>query len=77
MLAALFLDTPAAHGDPVVPILLALVFFTLGAVIGVIDDGLFSATVILVMITTFLAPVLLRFSLGPEPFSPTQSARRA
>jgi Na+:H+ antiporter len=41
-----------------------LIFAGIGKGIGVIDDGLFSAIVILVMVTTLLAPILLRFSLG-------------
>lgn len=41
-----------------------LIFAGIGKGIGVIDDGLFSAIVILVMITTLLAPILLRFTLG-------------
>jgi hypothetical protein len=49
----------------------------IGKGIGVIDDGLFSAIVILVTITTFLAPVLLRLSLGPGSFSSPHSVRRA
>ena len=54
-----------------------LIFASIGRGIGVIDDSLFSAIVILVMVTTFLAPVLLRFSLGPGSFSSPHSARRA
>jgi len=34
MFAVLFLESSSGHSDPVVPILLALVFLTLGAVIG-------------------------------------------
>ena len=41
-----------------------LIFAGIGRGIGVIDEGLFSATVLLVMITTLLAPILLRFTLG-------------
>jgi len=128
MLAALF-QTGTSHADPVVPILLALVFVTLGAVIGgrlmtslrqptvlgefsgfgcpshmnrwavgigmmprgevglifagigkgigVIDDGLFSAVVILVMVTTLLAPIFLRLTVGSRPAGTQQSAGRA
>jgi len=54
-----------------------LIFAGIGKGIGVIDAGLFSAIVIFVMVTTFLAPVLLRFSLGPGSFSSPHSARRA
>lgn len=46
-----------------------LIFAGIGKSLGVIDDGLFSAVVILVMITTLLAPVLLRWSLGENPAS--------
>lgn len=41
-----------------------LIFAGIGRGIGVVDDGLFSAVVILVMITTLLAPVLLRATLA-------------
>jgi Kef-type K+ transport system membrane component KefB len=41
-----------------------LIFAGIGKGIGVIDDGLFSAIVILVMITTLLAPIFLRMTLG-------------
>jgi Na+:H+ antiporter len=44
-----------------------LIFAGIGKGIGVIDDGLFSAIVILVMVTTLLAPILLRFTLGSNP----------
>jgi Na+:H+ antiporter len=44
-----------------------LIFAGVGKGIGVIDDGLFSAVVLLVMLTTVLAPVLLRASLGAGP----------
>jgi Kef-type K+ transport system membrane component KefB len=46
-----------------------LIFAGIGKSIGVIDDGLFSAIVILVMITTLLAPIFLRFALGPNQSS--------
>ena len=55
---------------------LGLIFAGVGKGIAVIDDGLFSAIVILVMITTFLPPILLRFSLGrASPSSHHQTAR--
>jgi Kef-type K+ transport system membrane component KefB len=41
-----------------------LIFAGIGKSIRVIDDGLFSAIVLLVMITTLLAPILLRITLG-------------
>jgi len=44
-----------------------LIFAGIGKGIGVVDDGLFSATVLLVMITTILAPILLRFTMGVNP----------
>ncbi|HUL16333.1 MAG TPA: cation:proton antiporter [Terriglobales bacterium] len=44
-----------------------LIFAGIGRGIGVVDDGLFSAVVILVMITTLLAPVMLRVTLGSQP----------
>jgi len=44
-----------------------LIFAGIGRGIGVVDEGLFSAIVLLVMITTVLAPVLLRATLGPGP----------
>jgi Kef-type K+ transport system membrane component KefB len=40
-----------------------LIFAGIGKSIGVVDDGLFSAVVILVMITTLLAPPALRWTL--------------
>jgi Kef-type K+ transport system membrane component KefB len=44
-----------------------LIFAGIGRGIGVVDEGLFSAIVLLVMITTFLAPILLRATLGAPP----------
>ena len=44
-----------------------LIFAGIGRGIGVVDEGLFSATVLLVMLTTILAPVLLRMTLGSAP----------
>jgi len=41
-----------------------LIFAGIGKGIGVIDDGLFSAMVILVMITTLVTPIFLRLTLG-------------
>lgn len=43
-----------------------LIFAGIGKGIGVVDDGLFSAVVILVMITTLLSPILLRATLGEK-----------
>jgi Na+:H+ antiporter len=50
-----------------------LIFAGIGRGIGVVDDGLFSAVVILVMITTLLAPVMLRVTLGTNPAVSAQS----
>ncbi len=41
-----------------------LIFAGIGRGIGVVDEGLFSAIVLLVMVTTVLAPILLRATLG-------------
>jgi Kef-type K+ transport system membrane component KefB len=44
-----------------------LIFASIGKAIGVVNEGLFSAVVLLVMLTTVLAPVLLRATLGANP----------
>ena len=44
-----------------------LIFAGIGKGIGVVDEGLFSAVVLLVMVTTVLAPVLLRATMGGGP----------
>ena len=44
-----------------------LIFAGIGKGIGVVDEGLFSAVVLLVMVTTVLAPILLRATLGINP----------
>jgi len=54
-----------------------LIFAGIGKGIGVLGDGLFSAIVILVMVTTCLAPALLRLSLGPATLTSAHPARRA
>jgi Kef-type K+ transport system membrane component KefB len=41
-----------------------LIFAGIGKGIGVVDEGLFSAVVLLVMVTTVLAPILLRATMG-------------
>jgi Kef-type K+ transport system membrane component KefB len=48
-----------------------LIFAGIGRGIGVVDEGLFSAVVLLVMVTTVLAPILLRATLGPNPNATT------
>jgi len=50
-----------------------LIFAGIGRGIGVVDEGLFSAIVLLVMITTVLAPILLRATLGVNPTPAAQS----
>jgi Kef-type K+ transport system membrane component KefB len=49
-----------------------LIFAGIGKATGVVDEGLFSAIVLLVMLTTVLAPVLLRATLGVSA-RPSQS----
>jgi Kef-type K+ transport system membrane component KefB len=44
-----------------------LIFAGIGRGIGVVEEGLFSAIVLLVMVTTVLAPILLRATLGSSP----------
>jgi len=44
-----------------------LIFAGIGKSIGVVDEGLFSAVVLLVMVTTVLAPVMLRATMGGNP----------
>lgn len=41
-----------------------LIFATVGKGLGVIDDALFSAVVIMVIVTTTMTPVALKWSLG-------------
>ncbi|MGB8476136.1 MAG: cation:proton antiporter [Candidatus Acidiferrum sp.] len=48
-----------------------LVFAGVGRELGVIGDGLFSAVVIMVMVTTLLTAPLLRLSLGTGEVTPT------
>ncbi len=51
-----------------------LIFAGIGKGIGVVDEGLFSAVVLLVMVTTVLAPILLRATMGSGPVSPAPAA---
>ena len=44
-----------------------LIFAGIGKAIGVVDEGLFSAVVLLVMLTTVLAPIALRITMGVNP----------
>jgi Kef-type K+ transport system membrane component KefB len=50
-----------------------LIFAGIGKGIGVVDEGLFSAVVLLVMVTTVLAPILLRATMG-ESTNPIPAA---
>jgi Kef-type K+ transport system membrane component KefB len=44
-----------------------LVFAAIGKSLGVVDDAVFSAIVLMVVITTLLAPPLLKHSLQHAP----------
>jgi Kef-type K+ transport system membrane component KefB len=44
-----------------------LIFAAIGKSLGVIDDALFSAIVLMVILTTLLAPPLLKYSLQRNP----------
>jgi Kef-type K+ transport system membrane component KefB len=44
-----------------------LIFAGIGKGIGVVNQGLFSAVVLLVMVTTVLAPIMLRATMGSDP----------
>jgi Kef-type K+ transport system membrane component KefB len=44
-----------------------LIFAGIGKGIGVVDEGLFSAVVLLVMVTTVLAPIMLRATMVSSP----------
>jgi Kef-type K+ transport system membrane component KefB len=51
-----------------------LIFASIGKSLGVVDDALFSSVVIMVMVTTLLAPPLLKLSLGkPDAPAPNKS----
>ena len=54
-----------------------LIFAGIGKGIGVVDDGLFSAVVLLVMITTVLAPILLRYTMDVNPAGSPESSLAA
>jgi len=51
-----------------------LIFAGIGKGIGVVGDGLFSAVVLLVMVTTILAPIALRLTLGAKATPPAPTA---
>ena len=44
-----------------------LIFASIGKSLGVITDALFSAVVLMVLITTLMAPPLLKLTLAPGP----------
>jgi Kef-type K+ transport system membrane component KefB len=44
-----------------------LIFAQMGLASGVFDSGLFGAVTLMVMVTTLLAPPLLKLLLGPSP----------
>jgi Kef-type K+ transport system membrane component KefB len=50
-----------------------LIFAGIGKGIGVVNEGLFSAVVLLVMLTTVLAPIMLRITMGANPNAMAQS----
>ena len=54
-----------------------LIFAGIGKGIGVVDAGLFSAVVLLVMITTVLAPILLRYTMDVNPAGSPESSLAA
>jgi len=41
-----------------------LIFASVGKSVGVIDDAVFSAVVMMVIVTTLLAPLMLKWSLA-------------
>ena len=49
-----------------------LIFASMGLASGVFDGPLFSSAALMVMATTFLAPIALRFLLSPRPTPPTE-----
>lgn len=62
------------HGDPIASVIpgvtgilffavIGLVFAAIGRSLGVIDDAIFSAIVLMVIITTLMAPPLLKIAL--------------
>lgn len=54
-----------------------LIFAGIGRGIGVVDEGLFSAVVLLVMVTTVLAPILLRATMGSRAVAGTPASSPA
>jgi Kef-type K+ transport system membrane component KefB len=50
-----------------------LIFAQMGLTTGVLTSGLFSALTLMVMVTTFMAPPLLKVLFPPRPGAPHQS----
>jgi Kef-type K+ transport system membrane component KefB len=51
-----------------------LIFAQMGLSSGVFDARLFSAATLMVMVTTFMAPPLLKLLFPPRPLQPKSSA---
>jgi Kef-type K+ transport system membrane component KefB len=49
-----------------------LVFAAIGRTLGVIDDGIFSAIVLMVVVTTLIAPPLLKIAISRTPAEPVE-----
>jgi Na+:H+ antiporter len=54
----------------------ALVMITAGQAAGLVDDQLFSAAIVMTLLTTLMTPLLLRLSLGPGARSEADSEPR-
>ena len=53
-----------------------LIFAGIGKGLGVVNDGVFAAIVIMVMVTTLITPLALKWSLGRYPDSPPPAPER-
>jgi Kef-type K+ transport system membrane component KefB len=53
-----------------------LIFASIGKGLGVVDEGLFSAVVLMVIVTTLLAPLLLKWSLARAAPPVSRAPRR-
>ena len=47
-----------------------LIFASIGKTMGVVSDAVFSAIVIMVIVSTFVAPVALRWTMGCAQVAP-------
>lgn len=65
------------HGDPIAPVILGVTsiwlfaiiglgFAAIGRTLGLIDDAIFPVIVLMVMITTLMAPPLLKAAIGQQ-----------